>query len=61
MSGFLFAVSSDPITTLYVLQALTYGAAALIARGSGHGSLWLCYFLSCVVHSGLALCHALHA
>jgi hypothetical protein len=57
LSTFLH-LAGNPLTMLYLVQALTYGGATLAVRYS-HRWLWAAYATSALIHMALALVHAI--
>ena len=51
---------SNPLLTLYCLQAFTYGAAAASEHSSGNKGLTGCYAMSALLHGLLGTCHLMH-
>ena len=47
----------DPTVVLYLLQAGTYGAAAILSRRRDHRPLTICYLASALLHGLLGFCH----
>jgi hypothetical protein len=50
-------LTNNPLVLLYILQALTYGAAALLSE---HKPLIICYSTSALLHSLVGICHLMH-
>lgn len=54
----LAELSHNPLFVLYVLQACTYGTAAVMSWRLGHHhSLTICYSISALLHSLFGVCH----
>lgn len=50
----------NPVSSLYVWLAATYGAAARAAATNDHHGLTRCYVMSAVTHALIGACHHLH-
>jgi len=53
-------IAHNSITTLYLIQALTYTAASVCARREDHESLTYCYVVSALLHAFFGACHVMH-
>lgn len=60
MFNSLAYVMQNPAFVLYLLQAMTYAAAAVLCRRAGHHSLTLCYAASSLLDGLLGACHLMH-
>jgi hypothetical protein len=58
--GILNMLFHNPVVVLYLLQAVTYGAAAALSRRGDHAALTICYLTSALLHSLLGACHLTH-
>ena len=50
----------NPPVVLYLLQACTYGAAAVLSPRSDHRLLTICYLTSALLHGLLGACQLMH-
>ena len=55
----MHALSQNSFAVLYVLQAVTYAAAAAFSRNEDHASLAHCYLVSAFLHALFGACHLL--
>jgi len=58
MSLVLNALAANSFALLYISQAATYIAAAILSHRAGHRDLAVCYGASAAVHSAIAAMHA---
>ena len=53
-------LSQNPLLVLYVLQACTYGAAAMTSWRMNHRPLTVCYSISALLSGLFGACYFLH-
>jgi len=53
-------VAHNPLVVIYLLQAMTYTAAATLSRGGYRKAVTVCYLASAVFRGILGVCLFLH-